>query len=329
MKKIYALLTAILLVFGVLAACGNDSNPKPDENQNISQGSNESGEISKGEESFPVTIKDARDSDVEIASEPKKIISLMPSNTEVVFALEKGETLVGASTEYDNYPQEADNIEKVAAGFELNVEKVLSLEPDLVLAHESNLGMWEAGIKQIEDSGIKVLVINDAQSFAAVYDSIEMIGKAIGKSAEAEQLNQEMKTKIDELKEKAKSITDQKSVFIEVGVDPIFTTGNNTFMNEMLEIIHAQNVAENQDGWVQMNEEAIVEFNPDVIITTVGFIENEVEEIKKRPAWQDITAVKENQVYLVNEDLVSRSGPRIIEGVEELAKAIYPEVFGE
>ncbi|MBS4218868.1 ABC transporter substrate-binding protein [Bacillus sp. FJAT-49711] len=328
MKKIFGFITALLLVFGLLAACGNEGNSKNEDNnkQPVSEQTNEN--TNEAEEAFPVTIKDASDTDVVIEKKPEKIITLIPSNTEIVYALGEEEALVGVS-ENDNYPEEAAAKEKVA-GMELNVEKILSLNPDLVLAHGSTATMWEAGLKQLKDSGVTVLVVNDAQSFDAVYASIEMVGKATGKTAEADQLVQDMKAKLDEIKKQAESISDQKTVFVEVSPAPeIYTTGKNTFMNEMLEVINAKNAVGDQEGWVPINEEAVVEINPDTIITTVGYVENAAEEIKARVAWKDITAVKENQVYLVNEDLVSRSGPRIVEGVEELAKAIYPDVFGK
>lgn len=337
MKKIYRLLLAMLLVLGVLAACGNQVEQEANENtgenkEEVTENEEKEEETKQTEDAFPVTIEDARGEKIVLDKEPEKIISLMPSNTEIVFALGKGDALVGASTEFDNYPEEVEDLPKVASGFSLNVEQVLSLEPDLVLAHESILYTWEAGIQQIEDSDIPLIVIPDAQSFDKVFASIELIGKAIGATEEAEALVQEMKGKLDVIKEKAANISedDRKTVFVEVSPAPeIYTTGKNTFMHEMLDAINAINAAGDQEGWIAMNEEAIVAINPDVIITTVGFVENAVEEIKSRSAWQDIEAVKNDDVYLVDEDLVSRSGPRIIEGVEELARAIYPEVFGE
>ncbi|MCJ8007886.1 helical backbone metal receptor [Lederbergia wuyishanensis] len=330
MKKLFGLLAAILLVFGVLAACGKDGNTQNEDNnkQPVSEQGDEN--TSKAEEAFPVTIKDASDTDVVIEKKPEKIVSLIPSNTEIVYALGEGDAVVGVS-ELDNYPEEAATKEKVA-GMELNVEKILSLNPDLVLAHGSVATLWEAGLKQLKDSGVTVLVVNDAQSFDAVYKSIEMIGEATGKTAESEQLIQDMKAKLDDIQKQAASISeeDQKTVFVEVSPAPeIYTTGKNTFMNEMLEVINAKNTVSDKEGWIPINEEAVVKMNPDAIITTVGYVENAAEQIKERAAWKDITAVKENQVYLVNEDLVSRSGPRIVEGVEELAKAIYPDVFGK
>ncbi|MBS4195889.1 ABC transporter substrate-binding protein [Lederbergia citri] len=328
MKNLYGLFAAFLLVFGLLAACGNEGNNKnTDTNkQPVSEQTDEN--TNKTEEAFPVTIKDASDTDVIIEKKPEKIVSLIPSNTEIVYALGEGDAIVGVS-ELDNYPEEAATKEKVA-GMELNVEKILSLNPDLVLAHGSVASYWEAGLKQLKDSGVTVLVVNEAQSFEGVYTSTEMIGKAIGKTAEAEQLNQDLKSKLDDIQKKAASISEQKTVFVEVSPAPeIYTTGKNTFMNEMLELINAKNAVSDQEGWIPINEEAVVEINPDTIITTVGYVENAADEIKGRAAWKDIAAVKENQVYLVNEDLVSRPGPRIVEGVEELAKAIYPDVFGK
>ncbi|GIN69794.1 putative ABC transporter substrate-binding lipoprotein YvrC [Bacillus sp. J14TS2] len=319
----------ILLLFTLLTGCGTNAEP----NTKNSEGNKEqvTEEQTTEEAAYPVTIIDATGKDVEIKEEPERIVSLMPSNTEIVFSLDKGNDVVGASTEYDNYPEEVNEIEKVAANFELNVEKVLSLEPDLVLAHGTNLATWESGLKQIEDSGVTVLVIEDAQSFESVYETIETIGQALGKSDKASELIENMQAQLAEITEKSAEIADdqKKAVFVELQPAPeIFTTGQGTFMNEMLEKVGAINTV-TEDGYPTLNEEAVIESNPDVIIVNYSYIENAVDQVLQRSAWNEVTAVKEAQVYQVNEDLVSRSGPRIIEGVEELAKTIYPEIYGE
>lgn len=320
MKKLYTLFVAILLAMGLLAACGNNTQPKKEEP--ITKDQSEATE----EASFPVTIKDGIDKDVVIEKKPEKVVSLMPSNTEIVYALGDGDSIIGV-TEIDNYPEEVANKEKVA-GMELNVEKIISLKPDLVLAHGSTVSMWEAGFKQLEDSGVTVLVVNDAQSFGAVFASIEMVGKAFGAQDKADSLVKEMKEKLGSIKKQAAEIKDPKTVFVEVSPAPeIYATGKKTFIDEMLTTINAEN-AVTEDGWVQMNEEAIIALNPDVIVTTYGD-SNAPAQILERTGWQDVSAVKEKQVQDVNADLVSRSGPRIVEGVEELAKAIYPDVFGK
>jgi iron complex transport system substrate-binding protein len=181
----------------------------------------------------------------------------------------------------------------------------------------------------LRDSGINVVVINDAANFEDVYTSIEMIGEATGEKDEAEKIISEMKQKINEIKEKASTITEKKSVIVEVSPAPdIYVVGANTFMDEMLTIINAENAVGDQEGWINLDEETFIERNPDVIITTYGYYtENAVDLVLAREGWQGVSAVKNKQVIDVHSDMVTRSGPRLAEGIEELAKAVYPDVF--
>ena len=256
------------------------------------------------------------------------MVSLMPSNTEIAFALGLGDEIVGV-TDNDNYPEEVSEKEKVG-GMEFNVEKIISLKPDLVLAHGGSMGMSAEGFGQLKDAGITVLVVNDAKNFADVYDSIEMIGKATGTVEEAEKLVNDMKSKVEEIQEKATAVKeeDMKKVYVEVYPVPLYyAAGKNTFMDEMLTMINAENIVK-EEGWPQLDQEAIIEANPDVIITTYGYYtENPVEQVLGREGWQDINAIKNKQVVDVHSDKVTRSGPRLVEGVEELAKAVYPDIF--
>ncbi|MCY8511324.1 ABC transporter substrate-binding protein [Bacillus mojavensis] len=317
MKKLAGIWTALLLTAIMISGCGNAA----DEKDSVAK------QKTAASEAFPVTIDDASNEDVTIKKEPEKIVSLMPSNTEIIYALGLGDKVVGV-TKNDTYPKEVKQVEKVG-DMNVNVEKVISLKPDLVLAHESSMSASADAIKQLKDAGIPVLTVNDAQSFAEVYKSIEMIGEAAGVEKKAGQLVNSMKSDLQEIKEKAKSISkdEEKSVFIEVSPDPdIYTTGKDTFMNEMLNVIHAKNAAADQKGWVQMTDEAIVKLNPDTIVTTDGV---KADAVEKRDGWSGINAVKHHRVYDVDPDLVTRSGPRLIEGVEELAESIYPDTFKE
>ncbi|MGX6441710.1 ABC transporter substrate-binding protein [Neobacillus sp. K501] len=318
MKKLSSLLFILLLSIGVLTACG-EQNESPKEE---TKGSSEQQSTDKA---FPVTIKDAFDQEVVISEKPEKIVSLIPSNTEIAYALGLKEEIVGVS-DYDNYPEEVSKKEKVG-GMEVNLEKIIALQPNLVLAHASQ--HTAEGLKQLSDSGITVLIVDDAQNFEEVNDTISLIGKATGETIKAEELVKEMEEKLAEIKEKAAEISEKKKVFIEVGAEPeIFTTGKNTFMDEMLRFINAENIANDQEGWVAMDQEAIINRNPDVIITTYGFyVKNADEQVLSRKGWENVNAIKNKQVIDVDSDRVTRSGPRIVEGVEELAKAVYPEVF--
>lgn len=173
--------------------------------------------------------------------------------------------------------------------------------------------------------------MNDAKAFEDVYQSIEMIGKATGAAKKAGEVIETMKTKLAEIKEKAKAIKDEDQVTVWVEVSPapeIYTAGKGTFIHDMLEIISAKNAAGDQEGWPMYTEEKAVALNPDVIITTYGYyVQNAAEQVMARPAWKDVPAIKNKRVHDVNSDTVTRPGPRLVEGVEELAKIIYPEVF--
>ncbi|MCY9374097.1 ABC transporter substrate-binding protein [Bacillus sp. T17B1] len=316
MKKLAGIWTALLLAAVMIAGCGNAADQKD----------SKANQKTEASQAFPVTIGDASNQDVTIKKEPKTIVSLMPSNTEITYALGLGDKVVGVTTN-DTYPKEVKKVEKVG-DMNINVEKVISLKPDLVLAYESSMSASADAIKQLKDAGITVLTVNDAQSFSEVYKSIEMIGEAAGAEKKADQLVKRMKTDLAAIKEKAAGISkaDQKKVFVEVSPAPdIYTTGKDTFMDEMLEAIHAENAASAQKGWAKMTEEAIVKLNPDAIVTTNG--ESAVSEIKKRSGWSGVKAIRHHEVYDVDPDLVTRPGPRLIKGVEELAEHIYPDVF--
>lgn len=321
-QKFYALFALLALSLGILAGCGSTTE-KAEDNQNT-EGQTEQ---SEQQAAFPLTLTDALDNEVVIEEEPKTIVSLIPSNTEIVYELGLGEKVVGLS-DYDNYPEETANVEKVG-GMEFNVEKIVSLNPDIVLAHESSALAAEAGLTQLKDAGITVFVVNDAVNFEEVYETINLIGQMTGTTEEAEALTADMKAKLDEIKEKAATVTEKKKVFVEVSPAPdIYTPGKNTFMDIMLQVINAENAAGDLDGWASIDQESIVERNPDVIITTYGYYsEDPVGQVTSREGWADVIAVKNKQVVDVHSDLVTRPGPRLVEGVEELAKAVYPEVF--
>ncbi|WP_068677289.1 ABC transporter substrate-binding protein [Oceanobacillus sp. Castelsardo] len=323
MKKLISLLFLMFFAIGIIAGCGSE---EPD-NANTDNNAEDTEQVEQTEDaSFPVTITDGTDQEVTIEKEPERIVSLIPSNTEIAFALGLGDKVVGVS-DNDNYPNEVADIEKIG-GMEFNIEKIISLEPDLVLAHASSMGSAEEGLQQLRDSGIPVLVVNDATNFDQVYDSIQMIGKVTNTQEEAETIITDMKNEIDDIQEKVKEVTEKKSVIFEIQSAPeIYVAGKNTFMDELLFIVNAENAVE-EEGWPQLDEEALISYNPDIIITT-DYTENIVEQIKERNGWEEVTAVKEDQVFDIDSDLVSRPGPRLVEGAKEIAKAVYPEIFSE
>lgn len=323
MKKWNAFLFALLLLIGSLAGCGSDNSDKTkQENTNTAE------TAPQAEVTFPVVITDGTGQDVTIESKPEKIVSLIPSNTEIAYGLGLEEQIVGVS-DFDNFPEQVAEKEKVG-GMEFNVEKIISLKPDLVLAHASSAHTSEAGLQQLRDAGITVLVVNDATTFDQVYESISMVGTASGQKEKADAMIADMKNKTEEIQTKAQAINeeDRKSVFVEVSPAPeVYAAGKNTFIDEMLQIINAENTV-TEEGWPKLDSETIIKRNPDVIITTHGYYTPEsVKNVTSRKGWGNITAVKENRVVDVHSDKVTRTGPRLTEGLEELAKAVYPDVF--
>lgn len=328
MKKVLSFFLLLMLTLGLLAGCGSDS---PESEQEPESTDESTGQTEAEESAFPLTVTDALDHDMTIDEKPERIVSLIPSNTEIAFALGLEEEIVGVS-DHDNYPEAVEKKERVG-GLELNVEVILSLEPDLVLAHASSAHNSEKALQQIRDAGIDVYVVHDAQQITEAYESVEQIGQVTGTQDKAEDIVSNMKEEFAALREKTKAISDdeRKSVFFEVSPVPeLFTAGKNTFFDDLLQVINADNAAKEQDGWVQMDPEAIVQLNPDVIITTYGDYEDDpAAQVLKRDGWKDMTAVEKEQVYDVPSDIVSRPGPRLAEGAKEIAKVVYPEIFDE
>ena len=324
MKKLSHLwITSILAVLLLLAGCGTSEEKKPVENNGSTEQQTE-----QVEAAFPITITDAVDNEITLEEAPKTIVSMMPSNTEILFALGLNEEIVGVN-DYDNYPEEALEKEKIG-GMEFNVEKIVSMNPDIVFAHESGLGTGEAGLQQIRDAGVKVFVVKNAANFDETYSTIEQIGRATGKLEEAEKIVEDMKAKVEEVKEKVAKVETKKTVFVETSdVPEIYTPGKGTFMQEILDMVNAENIAADQEGWFKIDPEEIVNRNPDTIIVMYSYVPNIVESVKARDGFDSITAVKNNAVIQVDENLTSRTGPRLAEGLEEVAKAIYPEAFSE
>lgn len=333
LKKRLLPILMIILVVGLLSACGNKEADQQPDVTNPPAATQEATPENKldtvVEVAFPVTFTDAAGTEITIEKKPERIVSLMPSNTEITFALGAGDAVVGVS-DFDNYPEQVLEIEKIG-GMKFDVEKVLSLRPDLVLAHSSSAKGSEEGLNQFRDAGITVVMINSAVSIDQVYETIGMIAQATGTTENAEQIIAEMKATIADFEKKASEIKEEDQALVWVEVDPtLYTTGKGTFMHEMLGILHAKNAAGDLEGWVQFTEEDTIALNPDVIVTTYGdYIENPVELVYGREGWDNVNAIKNQRVFDVDADSVTRPGPRLTKGIEELAKAIYPEIFAK
>lgn len=326
MKKMWKLwLMSVLAVF-LLAACGTattEDEPKVDATPQEEVAQDEVVEAA-----FPLTLTDAVGNEITLEKAPETIVSMTPSNTEILFALGLATEIIGVN-DYDNYPAEALEKEKIGSQ-QFDVEKIVAMNPEIVFAHESGLGTGEEGLQQLRDAGILVFVVKNAFDFEETYATIATIGQATGKTAGAEQIVADMKAKVEEVLAKVATVDNKKTVFVETSPAPeIYTPGNNTFMDQILNMVGAENIAADQEGWFMMDPEEIVNRNPDVIVVMYDYIDTAVADVYARNGFDSITAIKNEAVVQVNENKTSRTGPRLAEGLEEIAKAIYPEAFGE
>ncbi|MBW0767224.1 ABC transporter substrate-binding protein [Mammaliicoccus lentus] len=255
--------------------------------------------------------------------EYKRIISLIPSNTEILYELGLGDKVVGVSI-VDDYPKDVKDKKQFDA-FKLDTEALMKAKPDLILAHESNKSTQEKDLKKLTDAGVKVVYIDDANSINEMYQTFKQVGKVTGKEKEANKLVDKVKNDIEKVKKDIPEDKQGKQVFMEISSQPdIYTSGKNTFYDDMLTSIKAKNVFHDEEGWIKTDKESILKRNPDVMITTSGQSEEEYKKLNNnRDGFDQVNAVKNDSVYALNADKISRPGPRLAEGLEELADKIY------
>jgi len=313
LKQRWLVLLGTFLAVFMLGACTEEHAPK--------ESATPTEEVAV-EERDDIFTKDATGEMVTLDEVPKTIISLMPSNTEILYALDEGSRVIGV-TEFDDYPEEVTKKEQVA-GMEWNVEKIIDLQPDLVYAHEMSIPAADAAIQQLRDVGIDVFVMPNAESFDETFRQIRTIAAHLRVDERGEQIVNDMKETLDDV-QALKGDQPTRSVFVETSAAPdIYAPGRGTFIQEMLDIIGADNVVK-EDGWVSYSTERVIQDNPDVIIVMYDYVPNVVEELKERSGYETLTAVKEQRIYQVDENLLSRTGPRLAEGLRALAEAIYAE----
>lgn len=269
--------------------------------------------------SYPLTITDDASRTVTIEAEPQRIVSLAPANTEMLFAVGAGDRVVGV-TSYDDYPAEVADIAKVGDFAGPNIEAVAGADPDLILA---TTGVQADVITQLEELGATVIAI-DPQSLDGVYEDISEVAAAVNEVAAGEDVVAQMKLEADEIAA-AVAGTDTVSAFIEIAQNPLFTAGSGTLLDELVTLAGGENVVK-ESGWVPYSPEQVVKSDPTVYLATKGSM-SDPAELEKRPGFADLSAVKNGRVYVLDDNLVSRPGPRLILGLRQIAEAIHPEAF--
>ena len=280
---------------------------------------------------FPVTLTDDAGREVTLDADPERIVSLAPSNTEIVCALDACDRLVGV-TDFDDYPAEVDAVEHVVVAAAVDVELVVAAEPDLVLAAGNELTPT-AVIEQLEDLGLAVLVLYP-ESLDEVYADIELIGAAMGRPAEAEELIAGMEARVEAVVSAVEGV-DRPLTLYEVyhAEGTTYTAGEGSFLASMLELAGAEPLTGDAQGVLAAEE--LVAADPELILLgtasydpTIAEAEAALETVRSRAGWGELRAVADGAVVPYQDDIVTtRPGPRIVEGLEALARVIHPERF--
>ena len=271
--------------------------------------------------------KDREGNDVTLPTNISKIISTAPSNTEILLALGLGDKIIAA----DKYSKDVEGINTDITFIDFmnpDAEAILKLQPDIIIASGHNKSGTEDPFSLIKESGISVVYIPSSDSIQGIYDDISFIANITGTSKKGQVIINEMKEEIAKYKEIGEKITEKKKVYFEISPAPnLFTFGKGTFLQELLEIVGADNVFANEGTWIPIGGEAVLEANPEIILTNVNYIEQPIEELKSREGWNAITAVSQNQVFSIDTNSSSRPSHHVIKALKEIAHAVYPDLY--
>lgn len=274
---------------------------------------------------YPLTVIDVTGTAVTIPQEPQRIISTAPDNTEILFALGLKNKIVGI-TNYCNFPEETKNMEKIGEMSPLNFEKIVSLKPDFILAYA---GFQLQEIPRLRELGLKVIVI-EPLNLQETLKSIQMVATVCGIPEKGNILVENLSQRIDQIKTAVFNlkITKKPKIFIGGIYETIWTPGEGTLFDELISLAGGINMAAGFSGWTKISPEFIVKEDPDIIIIPIGAM-NPGDELKikeniyQRPGWSNLSAIKNQKIFLVNEDLFFRAGPRSVDGLERLYKIFY------
>jgi iron complex transport system substrate-binding protein len=330
MKRLYPMLIILLALSLLLSACGPAANPAPapaaaPTNTAVPAPTDEPVPAAK-----PITIVDGLGRSITLVEPAQSVVSLAPSNTEILYAVGAGSQVVGRD-DFSNYPEAALAIASVGGSMgDYNLEEITRLQPDLVLAAEINTPEL---VHSLENLGITVFYLSNPDEIEGIYTNLEIVGKLTGREAEAAALNASLQARVARIDAVLEKATDQPLVFYELdGSDPAkpWTAGPGTFLDYLVQRAKGQNVGAALSGeWAQISQEELLVQNPEIILLGDAIWGVTVEMVAERPGWNQIMAVSEGRVYPFDDDLISRPGPRQVEGLEEMVKIFHPQLAEE
>ena len=283
--------------------------------------------VPSGNEAAGIVVTDGLGREVKLESAAQRVVSLAPSNTEILFALGAGDKVVGRD-EVSDYPAEALALPTVGGWSGFSAEAIVALKPDLVLAAEINSPELVA---ELEGLGLTVYYLSNPKTLEELYVNIEIVATLTGR--DATKLTDSLKARVAAVDEKIMPLSYQPSVFYEVdATDPSkpYSVGPGTFIHLLINRAGGANAVELAgitDPYPQISLEQLVIAPPDIIILGDSMWGTTAESVAARPGWDTLKAVVDGKVFVFDDNLVSRPGPRLIDGLEALARLLHPEVF--
>lgn len=277
-----------------------------------------------------LTFTDGLGRAINLEAPAQKVVSLAPSNTEILFAIGAGGQVLGRDM-FSDYPEAAKTLPDVGGSMgEYNLEAITALQPDLVLAAEINT---EAQVKALEDLGLTVYYLKNPTTLDEMYANLQTVAQLTGHETEAAALVESLRARVSVVSKKIAGAATAPAVFYEVDAsDPAkpYSAGPGTFIDALITLAGGKNMvtlAGISDAYPQVSLEQVVASPPDVILLGDSMWGTTPEMVAQRPGWETLPAVSGGQVFAFDDNLVSRPGPRLVDGLELLAKLLHPELF--
>ena len=322
-----ALLLGIAILAGMLAACSSDEVTTATETTATTTLTTTTTTTTTETAAWPKTVTDQLGRTVTIDAIPQTIVSLAPSNTEILFALGLGDRMEGR-TDYCNYPAEAGSVPSIGGFSTPNIEEIVALEPDLIVAttmHETEI------IPQLEDFGFTVVGL-DPTNLEETIDAITLVGDVTGTEDTAAGLTTDMQARIEAITARTANLAtdDIRRVLYIVWHDPFMAAGAGTFHDVLIKASGGTNIAGDAEGYPTLDMETVIGADPEIMIAGVGMGDGEdlpLQYLMDEERLSNTTARQNGAVYPIDMDIVGRAGPRIVEALEQFAAYIHPELF--
>lgn len=272
------------------------------------------------------TITDLVGRTLTVKADPLRIVALAPSITEIVFALEQQYRLKGV-TRYSDFPADANRYPKVGSYVHLDVERIVALQPDICIGIKD--GNPITVVRQLEAMSIPFFGV-DPKDLTSVMESILAIGDLLGATEKAQSIVADMRGRVAAVTQKTKQVTKKPGVFVQIGISPIVSVGNETFINELITLAGGTNVAAGTNPYPRFSREQVISLGPDVMVISSMARATIFEQVKAQwMQWPAIPAVRNQAIHIAPSNIFDRPTPRLVVGLELMARYIHPQLFKE